>query len=80
MQLFDYQKESVKWVIDNWQEHKKLLLALPTGAGKTVIASEVIKQFPDKKILFTVHRRNLLTQTVNVFSELITPDIGIVCA
>ena len=39
------------------------LMVLPTGAGKTVIAGEVIRRDPSKRSLFLAPRRELVTQT-----------------
>ena len=59
-----------KWqseILDKYEEicksHKKFILKAPTGAGKTVLASEIIKKFyKDKKILVLCHRLVLLEQ------------------
>ena len=59
-----------KWqaeIIDRYMEictaHKKFILKAPTGAGKTVLASEIIKKFyKNKKILVLCHRLVLLEQ------------------
>ena len=43
----------------------KVLLVAPTGAGKTVIASDLIKRLvaKHKRILFLAHRREIIQQT-----------------
>lgn len=59
-----------KWqaeILDKYDEirntHKKFILKAPTGAGKTVLASEIIKKFyENKKILVLCHRIVLLEQ------------------
>ena len=59
-----------KWqaeILDKYNEirntHKKFILKAPTGAGKTVLASEIIKKFyENKKILVLCHRIVLLEQ------------------
>ena len=59
-----------KWqseIISKYEEikktHKKFILKAPTGAGKTVLASEIIKKFyVHKKILVLCHRIVLLEQ------------------
>ena len=59
-----------KWqaeILDKYDEirntHKKFILKAPTGAGKTVLASEIIKKFyENKKILVLCHRVVLLEQ------------------
>lgn len=44
--------------------HKRVLLVAPTGAGKTVIAGQLIRDYVDtgKRVLFLAHRRELITQ------------------
>ena len=59
-----------KWqadILDRYEEicksYKKFILKAPTGAGKTVLASEIIKKFyQNKKILVLCHRLVLLEQ------------------
>lgn len=65
MKLRDYQLE----VIDGLRREigrgaKRILLQAPTGAGKTVIAAEIIEKAADKgkRVLFLAHRRELVKQ------------------
>lgn len=60
----------------------KLLLHLPTGAGKTVIATLIIEQFlslsSGGKILFIAHREEILDQTrKKIKNHLLFADIRI---
>lgn len=56
---------------------RAVLLVAPTGAGKTVMGAEFIRQRPDKRILFLAPRRELIYQTcrklhdVGVFHDVI---------
>ena len=57
MILRDYQQETVDLVLGNIEKGiEKQLINSPTGSGKTVIASEIVKQLVDqgKKIFFVV--------------------------
>ncbi len=63
-----YQKKAVESVISLYKNGSaKMLLHLPTGAGKTIIATLIIEQFLSfsrkGKILFIAHREEILDQT-----------------
>jgi len=63
-----YQKKAVESVISRYQNGStRMLLHLPTGAGKTIIATLIIEQFLTfsdvGKILFIAHREEILDQT-----------------
>lgn len=69
--LRPYQKSAVAAVVSLHEERKerRLLLYLPTGAGKTVIATFLIKALRERssirRVLFVAHRREILDQTAN---------------
>jgi len=50
---------------------KRVILHAPTGAGKTVIAAEIIRlaKEKEKKVLFLANRRELIFQAVNTLEE-----------
>ena len=61
----DYQTELVEAARQRIrQKHKRILIQLPTGGGKTVIAALIIEGAlaKDKRILFLAHRRELIEQ------------------
>ncbi|KAL4951057.1 P-loop containing nucleoside triphosphate hydrolase protein [Aspergillus filifer] len=68
IQLRDYQEECIKAVLDHVEEgHKRLGVSLATGAGKTVIFTQLIGRIPTRntigdKSLIIVHRRELVEQ------------------
>lgn len=65
--LRDYQLEAIRQLrIKLRSGTKKLLLVSPTGSGKTVIASEMVRLAVknDKKILFLAHRQELVLQAI----------------
>ena len=55
------------------KKHKRGLVALATGLGKTYLAIFDILQFQSKKILFIVHQDHILKQAKNSFEKMI-PD------
>ncbi len=63
MILRQWQDEIINKYTEICKAHKKFILKAPTGAGKTVLASEIIKKFyKNKKILVLCHRLVLLEQ------------------
>ena len=65
MELRPYQIEAVSSILSEWEAgHRHTLLVLPTGTGKTVVFSKVVKEEVDKgeKALILAHRGELLDQ------------------
>ena len=65
MQLRDYQNLAISNVRKSFQaKHRSVLLTLPTGAGKTVIFSEITRLAGLKgaSVLILVHRKELIDQ------------------
>lgn len=66
MELRDYQNLLKSMVYKFYNQSKRsLLLVLPTGAGKTAVASSILRDCvsANKDVYFIVHRRELLNQT-----------------
>ena len=68
-ELYDYQKGDIDAIferIDNASPQHHLLYQLPTGGGKTVIFSEIVRRYiqkHDKKVVVLTHRIELCKQT-----------------
>lgn len=63
MQLRNWQQQVIDSFPSTISKYKKFILKAPTGAGKTVLASEIIERFyNDKKIIVLCHRLVLLEQ------------------
>ena len=68
-ELYDYQKGDIDAIferIDNASPQHHLLYQLPTGGGKTVIFSEIVRRYiqkHDKKVVVLTHRIKLCKQT-----------------
>lgn len=61
---------------------RRILLCLPTGSGKTVLAAHILAAAAErgKRSWFCVHRRELLDQSVTTFIEAADIHTGIVSA
>ena len=60
--LRDYQKKAIQQVIQLRKEgYRRLLVCLPTGAGKTVVFSELCR-LATRDVLVLAHREELLAQ------------------
>tara|TARA_Y100001934_G_scaffold41343_1_gene49489 strand:+ start:216 stop:2054 length:1839 start_codon:yes stop_codon:yes gene_type:complete len=63
MALRTWQQEIIDQFPSIIKEHRRFILKAPTGAGKTVLASELIKRFyENKKVIVLCHRLVLLEQ------------------
>ena len=75
MKLRAYQQEALKEIKDALSSGKKApLLVLPTGAGKTIVFTELSKYLikQNKKVLILVHRRELVKQACQKLDEMNT--------
>lgn len=74
--LYPFQEKTVRTIIDEFHEKGKnynLLFQLPTGGGKTVIFSQIAKEFIEKwneKVLILTHRIELSVQTSQQLSAI----------
>lgn len=70
--LYDYQKSDIDAIfdrMDNTPSNYHLLYQLPTGGGKTVIFSEIVRrylEYHDKKVVVLTHRIELCKQTSKI--------------
>lgn len=62
--------------------HRRVLLCLPTGAGKTYTAASIVAGAlsKGKRCLFVAHRLELIDQTVRAFSQLGINAVGVIRA
>ena len=73
--LYSYQKGAINKIFKAFEESPKdyhLLYQLPTGGGKTVIFSEIVRQYlkhHNKKVLVMTHRIELCKQTSKMLTE-----------
>jgi len=73
--LYSYQKGAINKIFrlfEDAADDYHLLYQLPTGGGKTVIFSEIVRQYlkhHEKKVLVMTHRVELCKQTSNMLTE-----------
>ncbi len=73
--LYDYQRQALFKIFksfENAPENHHLLYQLPTGGGKTVIFSEITRQYLkhyQRKVLIMTHRIELCKQTAGMLDE-----------
>ena len=81
MQLRPYQTALIDACREALRGHSSVLMQLPTGGGKTAIATQMCATVAAKgrKGAFIVHRQELVDQTVRTFSEFSVPH-GIISA
>ena len=82
MELRKYQVKAIKRAANSLRNGNKApLLTLPTGAGKTVIFSEIAKRAVQKNnnVLILVHRRELIKQASKKLADIKVPH-GIIAA
>ncbi|MFD1061814.1 DEAD/DEAH box helicase [Winogradskyella litorisediminis] len=74
-ELYDYQQGAIQQIFDKFDtapDDYHLLYQLPTGGGKTVIFSEIVRQYlknHDKKVLVMTHRIELCSQTSKMLTS-----------
>ena len=66
LHLRDYQDEAVSALWSDLTRHRRALLVLATGLGKTVVGGEIIGRYlrdnPDRDVLVVAHTKDLVSQ------------------
>lgn len=80
-ELYDYQEKDLKAIFTYMEEERddfNLLYQLPTGGGKTVIFSEIVRRYialKKKKVVILTHRIELSVQTSNMLTGFNVPNM-----
>ncbi|MBL7766288.1 MAG: DEAD/DEAH box helicase [Chitinophagaceae bacterium] len=89
MPLHPYQSDLVKKINESLPVVKEVLLQMPTGTGKTIVFSQVIKDFyqnrdnAKKKVIILVHRIEIakqISKTLKEFEEFKQISSGLIVA
>lgn len=72
IKLRPYQNESVDLLSNSFKKHKRVVLCLPTGAGKTVVFSEIVKRAAMRgtKTIVLTDRTELFKQTIRSLNNI----------
>ena len=79
-ELYSYQKGAISRIFEKFEtapDDYHLLYQLPTGGGKTVIFSEIVRQYlktHKKKVLVMTHRVELCKQTSSMLTNFGVPN------
>lgn len=82
-ELYDYQQQGISLTRASLAAgNKRVVLQAPTGAGKSVIAAEIISRAValGKRVIFVVPAISLINQSVQRFYEHGVMDIGVIQA
>lgn len=71
LELRNYQTDIIRRTHQSLHTHKRPLICLPTGSGKTVVFAWLADQTQrkGKTVWFLVHRRELMDQTIDTFDR-----------
>jgi superfamily II DNA or RNA helicase len=65
MSLRPYQEDALSKIIDGFNEHRRQLAVLPTGAGKTILFSHLVSLPQFQPALILAHRDELIKQAAD---------------
>lgn len=81
--LRDYQNKVIRDIYHEWRSGKRcVLLAMPTGSGKTRTFSEIALDFVNRKerVMLLVHREELLLQAQQTLAKITKLPVGTIKA
>ena len=74
IQLFDYQEDMVKRVLETFRYHDSVMVQMPTGTGKTHVLAAIVELFLKKNVWVVAHRRELISQIKDTLARFF-PDL-----
>lgn len=77
MKLRSYQEAARAAVHQEWKENQSTLVELPTGGGKTRLASSIILDRQPSRSLFICHRAELVWQAAEHIKKVTSLTVGI---
>ena len=66
VELRPYQKQKIEEIYSVWQDHRSVMLQMPTGTGKTVLFNQIVENelANNSRLLIIAHRKELIDQNV----------------
>lgn len=83
VELRPYQTDAIESVRDEIRAgHRRVLLCIPTGGGKTLTAASILASAVSKRarVLFVAHRKELIDQCCTTFGRLGITSYGVIRA
>ena len=72
IELRQYQKQFIADIYKAFDTNRRVCGVMPCGAGKTLVIAEMTRQYAaqGKRVVFMVHRQELIEQTARTFDEM----------
>ena len=78
MKMRPYQDAAIAGTFNAWEENDSALIVLPTGLGKTVVFSEIVRRMQPVRSIIVAHREELIFQAAEKIKRVTGLDGGIV--
>ena len=77
MKMRNYQSAAIEGAFKAWEENTSALIVLPTGLGKTVVFSEIVRRFQPARSMVIAHREELIFQAAEKIKRVTGLDGGV---
>ena len=77
MKMRPYQEGAIAGAFKVWEENASALIVLPTGLGKTVVFSEIVRRFQPARSMVIAHREELIFQAAEKIKRVTGLDGGV---
>ena len=77
MKMRPYQDAAIAGAFEAWKENDSALIVLPTGLGKTVVFSEIVRRFQPTRAMVVAHREELIFQAADKIKKVTGLEGGI---
>ena len=77
MKMRPYQENAIAGAFKAWEENTSALIVLPTGLGKTVVFSEIVRRMQPLRSMVIAHREELIFQAAEKIKKVTGLDGGI---